>query len=253
MSYSTIGTARSALSFVLPRYNYGSFGEHFLVKKFMKEVYILRTPSPRYHGTWDVRVVFNCFRSILHNQHLSLKLLSLKLVMLVALVSSQRVQSLSFLDLNSTYSVYSSIIFVIFDKTKSSKSGKKAPQVILSPYKDCHKLCVCRTLLEYLRRTKPIRYTSSLFISWQNPHGAVTSQTLSRWVRTVMHISGIDTTLFKAHSTRAASASRAKLSGISIDSILESVGWTNEPTFARFYDKPIIDIEQYNNAVLSVV
>ena len=55
--------------------------------------------------------------------------------MMVALVSSQRVQSLSFLDLNSTYSVYSSIIFVIFDKTKCSKPGKKAPQVILSPYK----------------------------------------------------------------------------------------------------------------------
>ena len=166
------------------------------------------------------------------NQHLSLKLLSLKLAMLVALVSSQTVH---------------------LDKTKCSKPGKKAPQVILSPYKDCHKLCVCRTLLEYLRRTKPIRYTSSLFISWQNPHGAVTSQTLSRWLRTVMYISGIDTTFFKAHSTRAASASRAKLSGISIDSILESVGWTNEPTFARFYDKPIIDIEQYANAVLSVV
>ena len=69
-----------------------------------------------------------------------------------------------------------------------------------------------------------------------------------------MHIYGIDTTFFKAHSTRAASASRAKLSGISIDSILESVGWTHgEPTLARFYDKAIIDIEQYANAVLSVV
>ena len=192
-------------------------------------------------------------RSIPDNKHLSLKLLSLKLAMLVALVSSQRVQSLSFLDLNSTYSVYSPISFVILDKTKCSKPGKKTPQVILSPYKDCHKLCVCRTLLEYLRRTKPIHYTSSLFISWQNPHGAVTSQMLSRWLRTVMYISGTDTTFFKAHSTRAASASRAKLSGISIDSILESEGWTNEPTFAWFYDKPIIDIEQCANAVLSVV
>ena len=59
MSYSAIGTARSALSFVFPRYNCGSFGEHFQVKKFMTGVYKLRTPSPRYHATWDVKVVFN--------------------------------------------------------------------------------------------------------------------------------------------------------------------------------------------------
>ena len=31
MSYSVIGTAWSVLSFVLPRYNCSSFGEHFLV------------------------------------------------------------------------------------------------------------------------------------------------------------------------------------------------------------------------------
>ena len=111
------------------------FWRTFSSLKIHEGVYNLRTPSPRYLATWDVRVVFNYFRSIPDNQHLSLKLLSLKLVMLVALVSSQRVQSLSFLDLNSTYSVYSSIIFVIFDKTKCSKPGKKAPQVILSPYK----------------------------------------------------------------------------------------------------------------------
>ena len=58
MSYSAIGTARSALSFVLPRYSCVSFGEYFLVKKFMKGVYNVKTPSPRYHATWDVRVVF---------------------------------------------------------------------------------------------------------------------------------------------------------------------------------------------------
>ena len=74
--------------------------------------------------------MLNYFRSIPVNQHLSLKLLSLKLVMLLALVSSQRVQYLSFLDLNSAYSGYSSIIFVIFDKTKCYKPGKKTPQII---------------------------------------------------------------------------------------------------------------------------
>ena len=136
----------------------------------MKGAYNIRTSSPGYQATGDVRVVFNYFRCIPNKQHLSLKL-----VMLVALVSSQRVQALRFLGLNSTYSVYSSVIFVTFDNTKYFKPGGKAPQVILSPCKDCHQLCVCRTLLECLRKTKPVRNTASLFISWQYSHGAVTS------------------------------------------------------------------------------
>ena len=43
VSYSSINTARSALSFILPRNDCGSFGQHFLVKKFVRGVYNLRT------------------------------------------------------------------------------------------------------------------------------------------------------------------------------------------------------------------
>ena len=80
--YSSINTARSALSFILPRNDYGSFGQHFLVRKFIRGVYNLRTSY-----IWDVSVVLGFFRHLPENNLLSLKLLSLKLVMLVALVS----------------------------------------------------------------------------------------------------------------------------------------------------------------------
>ena len=67
MSYSATGTARSALSFVLPRYNCGSFGEHFLVKKFMKEFYNLRTHllDTMLHGMSELcLIIFVVFRTI---------------------------------------------------------------------------------------------------------------------------------------------------------------------------------------------
>ena len=88
VSYSSISTARSALSFILPRNGYGSFGQHFLVKKFIRGVSNLRTPVPKYSYIWDVLVLLEFFRHLPENNLLSLKLLSLKLVMLIALVSA---------------------------------------------------------------------------------------------------------------------------------------------------------------------
>ena len=142
VSYSSINTARSALSFILPRNDCGSFGQHFLVKKFVRGVYNLRTPAPKYSYIWDVSVVLKFFRHLPENNLLSLKLLSLKLVMLVALVSGQRVQTLSLLDLSFTYSVYDSIVFVIPDMTKTSRPGKSASQIVLSEYGQDKRLCV---------------------------------------------------------------------------------------------------------------
>ena len=50
---------------------------------------------------------------------------------------------------------------------------------------------------------------------------------------------------------RAASSSKAKLAGLSVDSILEYVGWSNEQAFARYYNRKIVDINAFANAVLA--
>ena len=51
--------------------------------------------------------------------------------------------------------------------------------------------------------------------------------------------SGIDTDLFKAHSTRAAAASAARDSDIPINDILKIAGWAHASTFRQFYDKTV--------------
>lgn len=55
---------------------------------------------------------------------------------------------------------------------------------------------------------------------------------------------GIDTSVYKAHSTRAAVTSTAKGKQVPMDTILSTAGWSSESTFARFYDKPIQDIAE---------
>lgn len=60
-------------------------------------------------------------------------------------------------------------------------------------------------------------------------------------LKNVMAKAGIDTSVYKAHSTRAAVTSAAKGKKVPIDTILSTAGWSSESTFARFYDKPIQD------------
>ncbi|CAB0029658.1 unnamed protein product [Trichogramma brassicae] len=54
---------------------------------------------------------------------------------------------------------------------------------------------------------------------------------------------GCDLHIFKscraAHSTRHAANSAAKRLGVNIYSILQTAGWSNASTFAKFYDRPL--------------
>ena len=57
---------------------------------------------------------------------------------------------------------------------------------------------------------------------------------------------GVDTEVFKAHSTRAASTS----TGVSMVDIMNMAGWSRQSTFERFYYKSIQN-ENYARAVLT--
>ena len=62
--------------------------------------------------------------------------------------------------------------------------------------------------------------------------------------------SGINTKIFGAHSTRAAATSKAKQLSVPIADIMKKAGWSRKSTFAKFYDKKIVDSDQVSEAVL---
>ena len=100
------------------------------------------------------------------------------------------------------------------------------------------KVWVFCTLKEYLLRTKTLRVTGSqLLISFQKPYKAVSRDTISRWIRTVMQMSGINLDVYKAHSTRGASVSAAHRAQVPIQQIFSKAGWSSAQTFAIYYDK----------------
>ena len=91
-----------------------------------------------------------------------------------------------------------------------------------------------------------------LFVAVKRPHKAVTAATISRWLKEILCRAGVDTNIFKAHSTRTASMSAAKARGVSTVDIMKAANWTRESTFTRFYYKPV-NIGVFGNTILNKV
>ena len=112
-------------------------------------------------------------------------------------------------------------------------------------------LCVHTSILHYLDRTKDIRgHITRLFLTTKPPIKIASRDTLRRWTKEFMGAAGINLSLFSPHSTRAASSSKAVLK-LPLSTILATVGWARESTFAKFYKKPIATSGQFALAVLS--
>lgn len=237
--YSSINCAKSALSLLLS----SELTSDLKIKRFMKGIYKLRTPLPRYNTTWDPAIVLNHLNSWYPNDTLSFDLLSKKLVTLLALITAHRVQTLSKIRItNITKIRREKFIIRISDQIKTSGLGKLQPLLSLPYFDENPSICPARALEQYLLSSASKRQENCdfLFIGVKRPHKSVCSQSLSRWIKATLQESGIDTSLFSAHSTRHASTSAARRLGVSIDLIKKTAGWTgNSASFARFYNREV--------------
>ena len=242
MSYSTLNSARSALScFVsldgLP------VGQHPVVCRFLKGAFQQKPPSKTLHGIWDVNQVLRFLKTFTPNSSLTLKELTHKLATLLALVTIQRKQTLLQLDISDEYLKKSSneYVFVLCKHVKQSRPNYPVPPVVIPRYTADTDICPFLCLEHYIARTETLRHDSALFISTVKPHNAVGTQTMSRWIKTVLQWSGIDMDLFKPHSTRHASSTAAFNASVPLDEILKKAGWSSATTFKRFYLKHVMD------------
>ncbi len=239
LTYNSLNLARSALaSFVTLKEH--TIGSHPLISRFLKGVYIRRPPRPRYEEIWDVKLVLNYLRRLSPANALTLKQITQKLVMLLALVSAQRTQTLHKLRLDNLRYRGSTAIFHITDLIKQSRPGKTGFTVELEAYPVDRRLCVVTYLKHYIHQTRHLRgKETQLFISVKKPHEPVSKDTISRWISNVLKDAGIDVERFKPHSTRAASTSAANELGVPVSTILKTAGWSNEQTFSKYYKKPV--------------
>lgn len=214
--YGTLNSCRSALSLLVGQ----RFVNNDSIQRFLKGVFRLRPTLPKYNLTWNVDLVLNFLANWHPNEELDLEKLTKKLITLLALVTAHRVLTFSLIKVDNICLAQSGFIIKIPDLIKTSLIGSEQPILSLPYYSEKTVICPANTLTVYLSKSQQIRKdTEFLFISFRKPHRAVSSQTLSRWIKSVLENSSIDTNVFSAHSTRHASASRALKAGVTLDTI----------------------------------
>ena len=236
LSYSSLNTARSALSTYVCIDGIAA-GIHPLVKRFMRGVFNLRPAFPKYLVTWDTDIVLKKIKSMSPVRVLSLKNLTYKLVMLLALLTGQRCQTIHALTMDSVTLTDNYVKLHAPTLLKHSRPGHHLQELKVKGYAPDRRMCIVHVLTEYMKRTKTIRTSDKLLISYVKPHHPVTKATVSRWVKHMLDLSGINTSIFQAHSTRSAATTSAKGLNVPLATILRTAGWSSESTFSKYYDK----------------
>ena len=185
-SYSVINIARSALSAFGIVINNVSVGENATIIRLLKSVYNLRPPKPKSAKTWVVSKVLSFLQKLSPAKFISLKELTLKLAMLIALSSACRVQSLHLLSTVNIQKSFKSYAVFFEGLIKQNRPGWSENCLLLFSYPPDRRLCGIFVLNEYLKRTARLRNNcNKLFISYIKPFGPVTKDTISRWLKTL--------------------------------------------------------------------
>ena len=246
--YSAINTARSALSAVIQLESGGSFGDHPYVRVFMKGVFNKKPPTPRYVTVWDPEIVLKMLKGWSPAHKLTLRKLTLKLIMLILLVTGQRGQILLALNMEAMEINNKEFKFKI--KGADLKQGRRGykPEILrLKAFPADKRICVHRYLSVYLQRTEDIRGTEkAVILTTTKPHHKVSRDTISRWVKTVLSKAGIDMKEYGPGSTRAAAVSKAKHAGASVDEILKGGGMVYRDYLLPMVQKGYCQTETHN-------
>ena len=247
LSASTMKFIRSSITFFIKE-SHGEIVEDPNVSRLMKSFEKMRPTIPRYIVTWDVKKVLDLLRTWFPHRTLSMKQITLKTCMLVAITSSDRAQTLQKMRVDQCVCTAKGVEFPIFANLKTSRHLRR-PRVVLCPKWSEPSLDVEKCVTDYLTRSLTLRYKTvrrgkpkpnQFFISYKTGLPVATN-TISRWLREVMDLSGIDTEYFKAHSVRGASVSKAKRRGATPNQIITQGDWTNAKTFLDHYDRDILN------------
>ena len=242
LQYRSINTIRSAVSMTHSKVEGVPIGQHPLVSRLLKGIHNTRPPQPRYHSTWDVDVVTEFVISLGANEQLSIKHLSQKLALLMALVEASRTSELQALDLRFRVFKPDGVLFKLPSLTKKRNPGLPPKELFFGAFPDNTHLCVVKCLQQYesvtLQHRPKEQEPNPLFLSYIRPHKPITSQRIAHWIKNLLEEAGVDTNVFKAHSVHGASATAALNKGVSLSDILSTADWSKDSTFRRFYYRP---------------
>ena len=228
-------------------------GKHPLVARMLKGAFNERPPRPKYESIWQVDLVLTMFKKDGPSSTLSLQDLTVKTAMLLALTRPCRGADLAELDLSNRSYIPEGVVFHPHHLSKQSRPSHHSVSFFFPKFEEDKCLCPVETLKAYEERTSSFRKDpreNRVFRSFIGKHGPVTSSTIARWLKSCLHKAGVDTSKFKAHSTRAAAATKAAMSGVTVEDIMKAADWSNEGVFQKFYYRPQHSVE-FGSSVLA--
>ncbi|KAK2823508.1 hypothetical protein Q7C36_020108 [Tachysurus vachellii] len=259
-AFSTIKVYLAAISACHVGFGDRSAGQHPLISRFMKGARRIRPVSRQMVPLWDLPIVLEAL-----SQHpfepleaVSLKYLSLKTALLLALVTAKRVSDLHALSVSPSCLQFApgltkvsfrpnpAFVPKVLESTYRCPSTELAafhPPPFSSPEeRKLNALCPVRALRAYVGRTAGFRTCDQLFVSWATPHTGkpLSRQRLSHWIVEAISVAygcrGLQPPAgLRAHSTRGMATSWALLRGVSVLDICSAASWATPHTFVRFY------------------
>jgi hypothetical protein len=153
---------------------------------------------------------------------------------MVAIFSARRVADLTLLSISPEFfqkTALSAVFQPIFG-AKQDRPGHQNPLVVLKRYETDLRLCPVAHLDEYLSRTESEHRPTNLFLTTVLPQTIAARNTIKRWIVSVLSEAGVEGS---AGSTRAAAASFALASNITLSTVLEAADWSRSSTLFRHY------------------
>ena len=156
LSHSTLNLARSAVLAYLIKYRTYSVGSDPRVCRLTKGMFEKKTSLPRYSETWDVDKVLDCLIEWPSLEDIQLKDLTLRTIMLLALLSGQSGQSIHSLLVEDIKFKDTKCITVDSSVLKQTKAGVHIPPLELDSFQN-EKLCIVSHLKAYIQKTKSLQ------------------------------------------------------------------------------------------------
>ncbi len=236
-------------------------GRHRLVSAFMRGARRLRPVRPTAVPSWDLSVVLEglVMAPFEPLELASDRILTLKVVLLLALTSLKRVGDLQAFSVSETCMDFSpglvkvtlrprpgyipKVLSTSFRSQVVTLHSFHPPPFASSEDERLNMLCPVRALKLYVDRSKVWRKSPQLLICFgAGRRGLATSkQRISHWVRDAISLAYEAQELpsplsLRAHSTRGVASSQALFRGVPLEDICVAAGWSSPHTFVRFYN-----------------
>ena len=163
---SSLNVFRSAISSVHDEVDGVEVGKHPTFTRLLKGPFHERPPLPWYSSTWYVNAVLQYLKNLGPKSGLTLKQLTYKLVMLLALTRPSCSADLSSLSLARRRFCLEGVTFLPATLAKQSRQGKPLVEFFFPCFPHDENLCPVRTLRQYETVTSSLRSVDQQGLFW---------------------------------------------------------------------------------------